>query len=228
MFKGESFLKEWYHNHVSKYKEASFSQEGEDRVLSRIFGDQKDGYYIDVGAHHPFRFSNTYLFYLRGWSGINIDANPDCISLFRKFRPRDVNINSGVGLSEASLTFYKFYEPALNSFDRGLSLVREKAGWKMDSEIQVRLRPLKDILEENIKEKKAIDYLSIDVEGFDFQVLQSNDWDKFRPRFVLVECLNTIGANLDKTDVYDFLIKNNYEFYAKTFNTSFFKDRSVK
>ena len=52
----------------------SFSQEGEDLLIDRMFDGQSVGFYVDVGAHHPTRFSNTYLLYLRGWRGINIDA----------------------------------------------------------------------------------------------------------------------------------------------------------
>lgn len=79
-----------------RFHTKSYSQEGEDLLLSRIFGDKKDGFYIDVGAHHPFRFSNTYLLYKRGWRGINIDAMPGSMKLFNRFRPRDINIECGV------------------------------------------------------------------------------------------------------------------------------------
>ena len=64
----------------------SYSQEGEDMVLSRIFSDKNKGFYVDVGAHHPIRFSNTYKFYKLGWHGINIEPNPDSFNLFTMYR----------------------------------------------------------------------------------------------------------------------------------------------
>ena len=95
----------------------SYSQEGEDMVLSRIFSDKSKGFYVDVGAHHPMRFSNTYSFYKRGWQGINIEPNPDSISMFKRYRPRDINLNCGIAWNKGNLEYYMFDEPALNTFD---------------------------------------------------------------------------------------------------------------
>ncbi|MFT7246563.1 MAG: hypothetical protein ACI82A_003940, partial [Candidatus Azotimanducaceae bacterium] len=70
----------------------SWSQEGEDQILRRIFEQQSTGFYVDVGAHHPKRFSNTFLFYKLGWQGINIDAMPGSMALFNRERSRDLNL----------------------------------------------------------------------------------------------------------------------------------------
>jgi len=74
----------------------SFAQEGEDRVLYRMFQGRfgRPGFYVDVGAHHPTRFSNTYLFYRMGWRGINLDAMPGSMAAFARARPRDINWRS--------------------------------------------------------------------------------------------------------------------------------------
>ena len=69
-----------------------YSQNGEDLILNRFLENKKNGFYIDIGAHHPIRFSNTYLFYKKGWRGINIDAMPGSMDLFNKIRSRDINI----------------------------------------------------------------------------------------------------------------------------------------
>lgn len=82
--------------HITKYHTKSYAQEGEDMILHRIFERQSVGFYVDVGAHHPFRFSNTYLFYQKGWRGINIDAMPNSMRLFNRFRPRDINLECGI------------------------------------------------------------------------------------------------------------------------------------
>ena len=78
------------------YKNDSYSQEGEDLIINRLIDSKKNGFYIDIGAHHPFRFSNTYKFYKMGWNGINIDAMPGSMKLFREKRPRDINIECGI------------------------------------------------------------------------------------------------------------------------------------
>src|SRR4051794_14772116 len=76
-------------NICAEFPKASYSQEGEDMILRRFFEEHGKGFYVDVGAHHPKRFSNTYSFYKQGWSGINIDAMPGSMARFRRVRPRD-------------------------------------------------------------------------------------------------------------------------------------------
>jgi len=99
------------------YYEKSWSQEGEDLILSRYFENLKaNGFYVDVGAHHHLRFSNTYKFYKQGWYGINIDAMPGSMDLFNRLRPRDINLEKSVSDSKQIMTYYAFNEPALNGF----------------------------------------------------------------------------------------------------------------
>ena len=109
------------------YTIKSYSIEGEDIILRRILGEKKTvGFYIDVGAHHPKRFSNTYHFYKEGWRGINIDAMPGSMKLFRKIRPRDTNLEFAISNKRQNLIYYRFNEPALNSFSKTLSIERKK------------------------------------------------------------------------------------------------------
>ncbi|MEA5463494.1 FkbM family methyltransferase [Leptothoe sp. PORK10 BA2] len=110
-----------YPKNLYKYHNLSFSQEGEDRVLHRIFEGKKKGFYIDVGAYHPQRFSNTYLFYLSGWKGINIDASPENIKRFTNLRPRDINLSIAISDTCQELTFYTYKESALNTFSYELA-----------------------------------------------------------------------------------------------------------
>lgn len=86
----------------------SFSQEGEDVILQDLFLKKKKGTYIDIGAHHPKRFSNTYFYYRRGWRGINIDAQPGSMNLFNIYRKKDINIECGIGLESGNLDYYIF------------------------------------------------------------------------------------------------------------------------
>ena len=98
-----------------------YSQEVEDIILRRIFGDQTKGFYEDVGAHQPKRFYNTCYFYDRGWQVINIDALPGSTRVFQKLRPRDINLEITISEKEQNLTYYMFNEPALNQFSKSIS-----------------------------------------------------------------------------------------------------------
>lgn len=86
-------------------------------VTNSFYEGQKNykGFYVDIGAHHPFRFSNTAIFYKKGWRGINVEPTPEYYQKFKRYRSKDININIGVSDSNTKLTFYKFDEPALNS-----------------------------------------------------------------------------------------------------------------
>ncbi|MGI0481008.1 FkbM family methyltransferase [Geminocystis sp. CENA526] len=220
----KTFIK--YILHCLKYDPffvRSYSQEGEDLLLQRFFGDKKKGFYVDVGAHHPKRFSNTLIFYRRGWNGINIDAMPGSMKLFSKERPRDINLEIPISKEPKTLTYFQFDEPALNGFDEQLSLTREKStNYKIVSKKEIKTSTLKEILEQHLTEQQEIDFLSVDVEGLDLEVLQSNNWLKFRPKMVLVECLKSSLSQITNDQIYYFLTEKGYKIYAKTVNTVFF------
>ena len=212
---------------IDPYRISSYSQEGEDMILRRIFEGQETGFYVDVGAHHPKRFSNTYYFYKKGWRGINIDAMPGSMHLFDKLRPRDYNLEMGVSLEKGNLTYFVFNESALNSFNEELSLEREKnTDYRLLNKITVSTDRLDSILSEHIK-NTPIDFMSIDVEGHEMEVLQSNNWELFRPKYILIELLNSDLDSIKADSTYQFLTKIGYKLFAKTFNTYFFvEDRS--
>lgn len=206
------------------YAIKSYSQEGEDIILRRILGKKKTvGFYVDVGAHHPKRFSNTYYFYKKRWRGINIDAKPGCMKFFRKMRPRDINLEFAISDKKQTLTYYCFNEPALNGFSKTLSIERERKGeYKIIDEIKIETLTLAEVLNAYLPSNTAIDFLSVDVEGLDFQVLISNDWSKYRPNVVLVEDLNFSFDSLNNSKIYKFLINKGYHLIAKTMNTFFY------
>lgn len=95
-------------NSWMNFAQLTFSQNGEDIMLANMFSRSRKGFFIDVGAHHPFRFSNTYLLYRQGWAGINIDALPGAKKLFEHYRPRDITIEMGVSDVPGSLTYWSF------------------------------------------------------------------------------------------------------------------------
>ena len=208
----------------------SWSQEGEDQILRRIFEQQSTGFYVDVGAHHLKRFSNTFFFYKRGWQGINIDAMPGSMALFNRARPRDTNLEIGIGTEESQLDYYVFNEPALNGFSKELSQERNDANseYQIQKVIQVSVRPLSSVLDHNLPKGQKIDFISIDVEGLDLEVLKSNDWSKYKPKFVLVEILGSGLHEIEHSKIGQFLSDAGYTIYAKCMNTVFFKEASQK
>lgn len=215
-------IKDFKNNYLEGYALKSYSQEGEDMILRRIFEGKKRGFYVDVGAHHPKRFSNTYSFYKSGWSGINIDAMPGSMKLFNCLRPRDINLEVAVAKKKQTLKFFMFNEPALNSFDQKLSQQTNSGPYHIVQEQLLQTCTLSAILSEHLPHEEKIDFLSVDVEGCDLDVLQSNDWERFRPRHVLVECLDTNLESIQKNDVYQFMKEKHYDIFAKTVNTLFF------
>ncbi len=217
--------KKEYKSKIDEYSNLSYSQEGEDLVLKRIFGEQKTGFFVDIGAHHPKRFSNTYIFYLQGWRGINIDPLPGTKALFDKERPEDINIEVGISEIENELTYYAFNEPALNTFDKVEAYKKnELKHYFIKEETIIKTYPLSSILEKHLNPNQQIDFMSIDVEGLDLQVLKSNNWFKFKPRIILVEELRTSISQIIKESLtHSYLISLNYQLHYRTFNTSFYK-----
>jgi FkbM family methyltransferase len=205
------------------YAIKSYSQEGEDMILHRFFGGKSKGFYVDVGAHHPLRFSNTWFFYKMGWHGINIDAKLGSMKLFNKLRKRDLNLEVPILNSSQDITYYMFSESAVNTFSKDLAeKILNRNNYSLVGTINVRPKKLSEVLDEHMPHPPKIDFLSIDVEGLDFEVLMSNDWNKYRPTMVLVEQLATSLHDLSKDKIALFMKEKNYSLYAKTNNTVFY------
>lgn len=210
---------------LTKFATSAYSQEGEDMILRRIFNDKKSGFFVDVGAFHPSRFSNTFYFYKQGWRGINIDAMPDSMDKFNKQRSRDINIEVPIASKKQILKYYAFNEPALNTFSGELAKERDgKDGYRVLFEKDIETFTLTEVLDKYMpKDVKEIDFFSIDVESLDYDVLISNDWNKYKPKIILIEDLKFDINNLSKSDIVSFLSDKDYKFLAKTVNTLFFK-----
>ncbi|MCX2494202.1 FkbM family methyltransferase [Pedobacter sp. PF22-3] len=204
----------------------SYSQDGEDMILKAIYEQKKGykGFFVDVGAHHPVRYSNTNYFYKRGWKGINIEPTPSAIGAFNTFRKRDINLNIGIGPEKTQLKFYCFNEPALNSFSEEVSkrIDAESGKYKIIKELDIDVLPLSDVLDQYLPANTTIDFLSIDVEGLDYQVLLSNNWDKYKPGVILVE-ENVNVDELNHSPIYKFLKEKGYTFFAKTLRTCVYR-----
>lgn len=210
-------------NNSWKYLKMSYSQEGEDLILVNLFENKEKGFYIDVGAHHPFRFSNTYFFYKKGWRGINIDAMPGSMKLFDKYRRRDINVECGVSDKKEILKYYEFNEPALNGFSKQLSESRENSnGYKIVGCQNICLFPLNTILEKYLPKNQKIDFLTIDIEGFEKDVFRKFDFKKYSPEIVIVEILDGL-KDIEKNVIYKLLVSRKYYLFSSTGRTCFFK-----
>ena len=203
------------------------SQEGEDILIKRLLKGlyAEPGYYIDVGAHDPIRFSTTLHYYMRGWRGINIEPNPDVIEKFGKLRPHDVNLNVGVAQQAGQMRYYRFIEPAFNT------VCSEQADYaktktKLLDIVEIPVEPLETLLNRYLprEQEERLQFINIDVEGFEMAVLKSNDWSRYRPKLILVEALN------EKIlfEINDFLKLYDYHSVAQTKNTYFFAEYSFK
>lgn len=205
------------------FAQLTFSQNGEDVMLSNMFSRSRKGFFIDVGAHHPFRFSNTYLLYRQGWSGINIDALPGTKKLFEQYRPRDITIEMGVSDVPGSLTYWSFEEPAYNTFEKDLAEERSTTGVsRLIKKTLIQALPLRDILSDYIHGSQPIDFLTVDVEGFDLKVLRSNDWNRYRPRIILCELLGVQLDEITLDEVYVFMQSVGYSLQSKLNMTAVF------
>jgi FkbM family methyltransferase len=192
----------------------SYSQDGEDVVLFSFYENNKNykGFFVDIGAHHPVRFSNTWMFYKKGWQGINIDPTPGSMRSFNLLRRRDTNLEIGIGQESDKAVFYCFNEPALNTFDRELAAERHSMPkYKIVKEIEIPIEPLGKILNKTLPEGRQIDFFTIDVEGLDLQVLKSNDWDRYSPTYIMVEDLDFSLLNYKSSEIYQYLSENGYD-----------------
>jgi len=205
----------------------TYAGEGEDLILSKLFNNKSNGFFIDVGCYHPKINSNTYSFYKKGWKGMNIDANPESTRKFNKLRTRDINLNYGVSLNQSTLEYYKFKESAINTFSHELYQERIKIpSIEFIGKEKINTLPLSAILDKHLPPSTEIDFMDIDVEGLDLEVLKSNDWNKYIPKVILVEDQDTSVNSVEELETFKFLHPKGYKLLAKTFSTLIFIHKS--
>jgi FkbM family methyltransferase len=167
-----------------------FSSSGEDRILFELFRGRhpRDCFYVDIGANHPFRFSNTALFDRLGWHGLVVEPNPDLARLHQKFRPQATVCAEACGTQSGTVELITFPgRDALSTVDPAFALLqKQKFGLPDQKVLNVPCRPLREILSDcEIGHKTT--FLDVDVEGHDLSVLESNDWSIYRPEAILIE-----------------------------------------
>jgi FkbM family methyltransferase len=166
----------------------SYAQRYEDIHLFRCFGDQAIGFYIDIGAGHPVYDNVSFAFYLRGWSGITVEPNSWLTQLSEAVRPRDRRIQSLVGAAPGEATYYlvEDFHGLSTTIESNARAAQNEYG-KPSRALRMPVTTLRALCE--LHAPDTIDFLKIDVEGAERDVLVGGDWRRFRPKVVVVEAL---------------------------------------
>tara|TARA_B100000900_G_scaffold395393_1_gene393728 strand:- start:475 stop:1227 length:753 start_codon:yes stop_codon:yes gene_type:complete len=215
-----------------KFIKKSFSGSAQDLIINHFFKDQKEGFYIDVGCYHPFINNNTKLFHKKGWSGINIDLDYHTIDFFNHVRKTDENIHIAISDEETEKELYFFHNrSAINSLDP-----KRKNEAKETKKVQT--KKLDSIIENSKFKERKINFLSIDVEGHEYEVIKSFNLQKYSPEIILIEFIdsnakstNFIDQNLNtiiESKIYKHMIKYNYHFVNWLHNDLIFAHNSVR
>lgn len=175
---------------MTKDYRISYAQNREDILLSGFLKDVHKGFYIDIGANDPAHDSVTKYFYDQGWYGINVEPIAHLWAKLEKERPRDVNLNIGIALKRGELNFREYPRGnGLSTFSESMQKAYEDEAdehTKGFKEYNVRTLPLKDVLLEHCSVNE-IHFMKVDVEGYEYNVLASNDWERFRPWVICIE-----------------------------------------
>jgi FkbM family methyltransferase len=168
---------------LTKLSSKYHSQFAEDVTLDRLFKKQKSGFFVDVGCYHPIKFNNTYKLYKRGWRGVNIDIDSIKILGFKVVRMRDENVCCAISNNPGELTLYT---NGIYSLTTSISpeFTSQREGYH---ERKTHSKKLSEVLDSSRFSGKNIDFLSIDVEGADLEVLKSLDFERYKPQVVAVE-----------------------------------------
>ena len=164
----------------------SWSGSEEDIIIDNLLGNKKTGYYVDVGAYDAWVGSNTKRFYNKGWQGIIIEPDVVRYRRFLKDRKNDINLNIGLSDKPSKLTFYVMFPESLSTFSREMMEKRRDERYTLIKEVQVQVDTLANIFTK-CAGSKEIDFISIDTEGYDYNVLLGNDWKKYKPKVICVE-----------------------------------------
>jgi FkbM family methyltransferase len=213
----------------------SFAQQGEDLIVQNLFSMIGIAIptYLDVGAFDPVVHSNTYLFYLAGGHGVLVEPNPAKVDRLRGVRTRDVTLNIGVGLSAGSSAadYYVIGGPSQGLFNtfskKDAELVQRNSNGlhHIDQVMKLPLENINGIMRQHLG--GAPNFLSIDTEGLDLDILKTLDFERYRPDVICVETLQ-VGSDHVDVEILRFLEGKGYSARGATFvNTIFVDDRHL-
>ncbi|PLX13850.1 MAG: hypothetical protein C0594_00755 [Marinilabiliales bacterium] len=204
-----------------------FSQTGEDQIINYYMEEVfkvKTGFYVDIGCYHPVQLSNTYFFYLKGWNGICIDLNTNLKDIWNKKRPNDIFLNEVISDSNEEVEIYHFEPQAVTTIDKHFLEEWSKHYTHVETR-KTKTKRLDQILEEHNKNNKPIDFMTIDVEGHELNVLQSLSINQIRPKLIITESHDSKPEAKNK--LYDFLAENNFRLLGEITVNSYWGDNEL-
>jgi len=197
-------------------KKKSYAMDGEDIAIQKYLHSTNNGFYVDIGSHHPLQRSNTYLLYQTGWHGINVDINDFTLDLFNHLRPDDINIQSAISDYNGDIDFY--YQKnfsQLNTTD--INWAKENFRNNFQTK-KIKCQTFNNLLDQTKYKNQKINFLNIDVEGAEMKVLKSLNFNKYNPEVICIEILgyrhlsNSEKESKIKSDeVYKFLLEKSYK-----------------
>ena len=198
-------------------KSEHLGEYGEDIFIRRFFKNEKTGFYVDIGSYHPIKGSLTYYLFKKGWKGLNVDLSKVSVDLFKISRPNDYNINAAITDFDGETEYFE--SGAINQQN---SLVSEKDKKK----IKIKAYKLNTLLDDfNILE---IDYLNIDVEGNEFKVISTFDFEKFHPKLISIEQNIYNSEKIFDEECHKLLLAKNYFLASKIGVTCIYVDKKYE
>jgi FkbM family methyltransferase len=210
---------------------SSYSQCGEDLIINFIFDTLKISHpsFLDLGAHDPTYLSNTYFFYKQGSTGVCVEPDPSLYTNIKQKRKNDICLNVGVGITQQTeADFFIMSAKTLNTFSREEAERYQKYGtYKIEKVIKLPLLPVNQIINQNFT--SCPNFISIDIEGLELDILKTFDFSVLKPE---VFCIETLTYTEDRTErklseVIDYVCQNGYFVYADTFINSIFVNKEV-
>ena len=213
-----------YFRNKAYKKRASYSQDQEDLFINNYFKNIDNGFYLDIGCYHPIKYSNTALLHNRGWQGINIDMNQTSIDLFKILRKKDKNICAAISSSNKEVTQFidHLYSP-VNTIDKNFSqIISKRFKIKPFSERKIYTNTLNEILKKYEIQITKIDFLNIDVEGHDYEVLKGINFLNVKPKIICIE-IDNHEKNFSEESIQNYLKKFNYKIIKRIGFNGFFE-----
>lgn len=207
------------------FAKVSLSQASEDLIIDLILknGKRSKGVFIDVGCNHPIAYNNTYLLYLRGWRGINIDGNEKLIELYGKYRTGDTNLNYLISNKEEEVVFNISRHDMISTIESAHMDTLGEENFPESQRVKMTTRTLNAVLNQHLSNaNQQIDLLCIDVEGHDFEVLSSIDLDKYQPYLIVIEMLDFSFNECLNHRVYKLLTEKGYTLSHFVFCNGYF------
>ena len=191
----------------------AYSHWGIDLIITKLLNSKNKGIYIDVGCHHPFLNNHSYLLYKSGWVGINIDIDYNSIDMFNFFRKSDVNIQTAVTDHKGEVDLFFYHNRAAKN------TISKEFGSDAKEQKKINSDTLNNIIENSKFKNSKIDFVSIDVEGNEMNVLNGFNLKKYKPKLILLEFILPNKKEfyekdineITNSEVYNFLIKNEYK-----------------